>query len=123
MTILISEAANALQPNTIQKLARTQAELPAGVPFMGYYVQLFPGATLPDPSAVTAQIAAMTAVPTPTDMTIMSQITALENSVTARMIQEAISGSTLVNRKTGNTSLQDIKAIRARIDQLRSQLT
>lgn len=46
---------NTMQSNTIKKFALSQDDMPegeTGVPFMGGFVQLFDGATLPDSSDV-----------------------------------------------------------------------
>jgi len=48
-----------MQPNTIQRFALNATDFPngsTGVPFMGGFVQLFPGAILPDPAAVMAYV-------------------------------------------------------------------
>ncbi len=50
----IISVVNTMQPDTIARLALDQQHLPNGVPFMGAFVILFPGAVLPDPAAVSA---------------------------------------------------------------------
>jgi hypothetical protein len=52
----ILETVNHFWPDTIRRLALTQDALPEGAPFMGYYVELFDGATLPTEAEVTAKI-------------------------------------------------------------------
>lgn len=53
----------------------------------------------------------------------LDQIHTLESSVTPRMIQEAITGCTDLNKNTGKTSAQDLADIRTQITTLRAQLT
>lgn len=53
----IMSIVNAMQPQTISRLALNAADFPnneASIPFMGVFVQLFQGAILPSPSAVVA---------------------------------------------------------------------
>ena len=56
----ILDIVNTMQPGTISKLAAHASDFPnsePSIPFMGFFVQLFPNAVLPDPAAVTAYAA------------------------------------------------------------------
>lgn len=89
----IMEIVNTMQPDTISKLALNAADFPddgASTPFMGVFVQLFAGATLPDPAAVTAYELTYNAAQKlqTANAEIKRQIAALEASQTLRRIRE-----------------------------------
>lgn len=52
----------------------------------------------------------------------LSEIQTLENSVTTRMMREALAGSILINPRTGKTAVQDIRIIDAAIRALHDTL-
>lgn len=88
---------NMMSPGTISKFALNQTDFPSGeysTPFMGGYVQLFPGATLPDPSFVTEYESTYNAAIAKRDSynVIKYQIDVLESSITDRRLREAILG-------------------------------
>ena len=109
----IIQIVNHYWPNTIARLALTQNALPNGIPFMGAFVEVFPGATLPAEADVTAKesdyeayLATQTA-----NAAIIKQITALEATQTPRRMREALADPTWLN------------ALNAQIAALRAQLT
>lgn len=91
----ILETVNHFWPNTIAKLALTQDALPNGTPFMGYFVELFEGKSLPTETEVTAKIADYDVFLTTeaANAAIKKQIAALEGQQTPRRIREAIKGT------------------------------
>jgi len=89
--------------NTISRLALTQDDLPGGVPFMGVFVELFEGATLPSESDVTAKEASYAAM-------ILSQ--KLLASLAAHRYAIANGGTTFngIALQTDDTSRSDLMA-------------
>lgn len=105
---------NALQPNTIQRLSLVQkfnpdTGQPLYTPFMDAFVELFDGATLPDPAAVMAYEANYNAAQAlqASNQVIKQQIDALEATQTPRRIREG--GQWLADLNT------QISALRAQL--------
>lgn len=87
---------NTIQPNTIKRFALKQQDFSngeSGVPFMGGFAQLFNGATLPDPAAVTAYIIPVPVPPTPD----------LATQLTAALIAKGILTADDIDPKTLTT--------------------
>lgn len=88
---------NAMQPNTISCFALNQGDFPnggTGTPFMGGYVQLFPGATLPSEASVTAY-----------EPTYTAALTALQLAQAAVAAAQSAIASGITITSTGTSAL------------------
>ena len=109
----IIQIVNQYWPNTISKLAMSQDDLPEGIPFMGAFVELFEGATLPSESDVIAKNSDYNTYISKlaSNAVIIAQIAVLETTQTPRRMREALADPTWIN------------ALNAQIATLRAQLT
>lgn len=83
---------NSMQPGTIARFALRQSDFPngqSGIPFMGGFAQLFPGATLPDPASVTTYVMPEASPPVPDLATQLAAALIAANVIPASAIDAA----------------------------------